>query len=226
MVFLAGMSIVVGVSANSIADSQLQIEKLNHQPIFEFREYTDPTNSFMWLNVYNTGFPVENIEICKPIVLFQIDYTDKDNYWKTKSFILEGYYDVSHPMLPKEDELFRFGNIWIDNTHNSFNSTYEMEQGNLYNFYKLTSQFNQFAADHNSSTRSYHFPRYAHLKYTDIYGDKYERIYSVSDATHYKVHDDDFENQLKWFQQLEKEDYIIDLNNWSSEKIYEKLMED
>lgn len=226
MLFLTGMSIAVGVSANDIAATQLTVEKTSHQPVFKFDRYNDPTDSFVWLSIYNNGFPTESIETCKPIVLFQIHYGDEDQSIKSQSFILEGFYDAKSPILTTDNELFKFGNVHVDYTYENFNSTYEEEDGNLFKYEEIARAAIKFQEEENFSIYGINIPIFVHIKYTDIYGDTHEGLYSTSDATLSKIPDDNFEHNLKIIQGLEDDGYVINLDNWSSEQIYGKLMED
>ncbi|WP_157198702.1 hypothetical protein [Methanohalophilus mahii] len=196
MVTIALMSIWVGLSANEIADSQLRVEKLNHQPIFEFDEYKDSTKSFMWLSIYNNGYPVESIEICEPIVLFEIHYNDEDQFDKTKSFVLKGFYDVSKTVNLNNGELFRFGNTWNDHTYKNFNSTYKGEEGNFYKYMELVQ--NICEADEGNHVYSCSISTFIQIKYTDMYGDTYERLYSTNGVTLYKINDNNFKNTMNY----------------------------
>ncbi|TQD28265.1 hypothetical protein [Methanolobus vulcani] len=226
MVALTLMSVIVGISANDIAGSQLRVEKINHQPVFEFERYNDPTNSFEWLRVHNTGFPTESIEICEPIVLLNVHYTDDDNSERTASFVLEGFYrNTRHPSLPGEHELFRFGNIWHDYTYENFSERYTIEQGNVFKLNGLLDEIININQKGNLSIRTLTVPRLVHIKYNDMYGDTHEALYHTSSVTLYKIHDNNFEREFEAIERLKEDGYIIDLNNYSSEQINGKLME-
>lgn len=225
MVALTLMSVIVGISANNIADSQLRVEKINHQPVFEFNRYTDSNKSFEWLNVYNTGFSTESIDFCEPMPLLRIHYRDEEQNTKMKLFVLEGYYDVSHSNLPGDNGLYQFGNVWFDHNHENFNYMYEREEGNRFKYLKLA---NEIARYKNSTvdTYGYSVSVFVHIKYTDMYGDSHEGLYSADGPTLYKIPDKDFKNTLRYIEQLEDDDYIVDLNNYSPKQIHGKLMED
>ncbi|WP_321430044.1 hypothetical protein [uncultured Methanolobus sp.] len=57
-------------------------------------------------------------------------------------------------------------------------------------------------------------------------GDFSDSLYHTNSRSLYKIHDNNVENDLQSISELKNNGYVINLNNYSSEQIYEKLIEE
>jgi hypothetical protein len=206
------MSIFISINANSIAtnaniiaENELKVQKANNQPIFVFDEMRYGNGYFEKLNVYNYGAPINNI-FMSSIVLLKV-YSYKFNKY-TEVDIPIGYYDISTRSGNESNELQQF-----------FTSDVEPLNGNNYRLYKTLDDFDKFKQNNNLSI-DINIYKYVYITYEDIYGDKHNDLYIISDFYKHKVSDNEKEKILFDLQENLNKGHFIHIKDLTSEKIY------
>ena len=201
VICLSFMSIIIATNANIIADNELKIQKANNQPIFVFDEIRYGNGFYEKLIVYNFGASLNEFH-SSSIVLLKI-HSYKDNNLKEITIPI-GYYDISTRSGNDSRELQEF-----------FASDTEPLNGNYYRLCETIGRFYEISRNDNLSG-GINVYKYVYIKYEDIYGEKHDDLYVISELHPHKISEEEKEKILFDIQERP----FLDIKDLTAEKIY------
>lgn len=215
MVFLTIMSVTVTYTSNEIASNQIDINKMENQPIFHiYTEYVFPdsneaTFTHDQLVISNSGSSLYEFKY-QPYVFLKVEY------WDTKPdnivFIpLEGYYFFSDQARNLTGRLV---------TIKDFNNDPKESEANWYKIEQSKNELYEMSQKNNMSTRI-GVVKYIFISYKDIYGNYHEEMFLSDQLSTVKINRNDSLKIIEYYDEKISEEQYFEIDNLSTDKIYE-----